>query len=81
MCGRTYGRSAVVAPASRRGWCFRCDATGARRRRRFGYSSVPLPHSAGPVGSVRVGGGLKRGGCYGTLDRCRQVPGRQSRVT
>ena len=38
-------------------------------------------HSTGRVGSVPVGGGLRRGGRYGTLDRCPQVPGRQSRVT
>ena len=80
MSGRTYGGSAVVAAASR-GRCSRCGATGVGRRRRFGYISVPPPRSAGRVGSVQVGGGLKRGGRYGTLGRCRQVPGRQSRVT
>ena len=80
MCGRTFGRSAVVAAPSRRARCSLCNATGAERRRRFGYISVPPPHSAGRVGSAPVGGGLKRGGRYGTLGRCRRVPGRQSRV-
>ena len=81
ISGRTCGRSAVVAAASRRRRYSRSDATGAGRRRWFGYINVPPPHSAGRVGSVQVGGGLKRGGRYGTLGRCRQVPGRQFRVT
>ena len=81
MCGRTCGPSSVMAAASCRGRCFRLDATGAGRGRRFGYSSVPLPHSAGRVGSVPVGGGLKQGGRYGTLGSYHRVTGEQSRVT
>ena len=81
MCGRTCGRSAVMMVASRRGPCSHSNATGAGRRRRFGFITVPPPHSAGRVGSVPVGGGLRRHGRYGTLDRCPQVPGRQSGVT
>ena len=81
MCGRNCGRSAVMIAASGRGPCSHSNATGARRRRRFGFINVPPPHSAGLSGSVPVGGGLRRDGRYGTLDRCPQVPGRQSRVT
>ena len=41
-------------------------------------ASVPL---CGTCREPPVGGGLRRGGRCGTLDRCSQVPGRQSRVT
>ena len=81
MCGRTCGRSVVMVAAFRRGLCFQSDATGAERRRRFGFINVPPSQYAGHVGSMPVGGGLRRGGHCGTLDRCPLVPGRQSRVT
>ena len=81
MCGRTCCCKAEMAAASRRCQCSRCDAEGAGRRRQFGYIGVPPPHSAGRVGSVLVGGGLKHVGPYGTLGSYRQVPGRWSRVT
>ena len=81
MCGRTCGRSAVEAAASRRGRCSRCDAAGAGRWCRSGCIRVRAPHSVGRVGSVPVGGGLKPGGRYGTLGSCRQVHGGRSRVT
>ena len=53
--------------------------TGAGKRRQFGFINVPPSHYAGHVRSVPIGGGLRRGGHCGTLDRCPQVPGRQSR--
>ena len=81
MCGRTCGRSVVMVAAFRCGRCFHIVATGAERRRRLGFIIVPPSHYAGHVGSVPVGGGLRRGGHCGTLDRGPQVPGRQSRVT
>ena len=80
MYGRTYGRSVVMVAAFRRGLCFRSDATGAGKRHHFGFISVPPSHYAGHVRSVPIGGGLRRGGHCSTLDRCPQVPGRQSRV-
>ena len=81
MCGTTCGCSVVMVAAFRRGLCFRSDATGAERQRRFGFINVPPSHYAGHVGSVPIGDGLRRGGHCGTLDRCPRVPGRQSRVT
>ena len=81
MYGRTCGRSVVIVAAIRRGLCFRSDATGAERQGQFGSINVPPSHYAGHVRSVPIGGGLRRGGHCGTLDRCPQVPGRQSRVT
>ena len=81
MCGRTCDRNVVMVAAFRCGPCSHSTATGAERRRRFGFINVPPSHYAGRVGNVPVGGGLRRGGRCGTLDRCPQVPGRQSRVT
>ena len=81
MYGRTCGRSVVIVAAFRRGLCFRSDATGAERQRQFGFIDVPPSHYAGHVRSVPIGGGLRRGGRCGTLDRCPKVPRRQSRVT
>ena len=81
MYGRTFGRSVVIVAAFRRGLCFRSHVTGAERQRQFGFINVPPFHYAGHVRSVPIGGGLRRGGHCGTLDRCPQVPGRQSRVT
>ena len=80
MYGRTYCRSVVMVAAFRRGLCFRSDATGAGKRRQFGFISVPPSYYAGHVRSVPIGGGLRRGWLCGTLDRCPQVPERQSRV-
>ena len=73
-------RSVAMVAAFRRGLCFRSDATGAGHQRQFGFINVPPSHYAGHVRSVPIGGGLRRGGHCGTLDRCPQVPGRQSRV-
>ena len=81
MCGRTCGRSAVEAAASRRGRCSCYNATGAGRRRRFGYISVPPPRSVIRVGSAPARGGPKPGGRRDTLGSCRQVRGRRFRVT
>ena len=81
MCDRTCGRSVVMVAAFFCGLCFRSDATGAERQRRFGFINVPPSHYPGHVGSIPIGGGLRRGGHCGTPDRCPQVPGRQSRVT
>ena len=80
MYGRTCVRSVVMVAAFRRGLCFCSDATGAGKQRQFGFINVPPSHYAGHVSSVPIGGGLRRGGHCGTLDRCPQVPGRQSRV-
>ena len=81
MCGRTCGRSVVMVAAFRRGPCSHNNATGAGKRRRFGFINVPPSRYAGRAGNVPVGGGLRQDGRCGTLDRCPQVPGRQSRVT
>ena len=81
MYGRTYGHNVVIVAAFCRGLCFRSDATGAGKQRQFGFINVPPSHYAGHVRSVPIGDGLRRGGDCGTLDRCPQVPGRQSRVT
>ena len=80
MYGRTCGCSLVMVAAFRHGLCFRSDATGAGRQRQFGFINVPPSHYAGHLRSVPIGGGLRRGGHCGTLDRCPQVPERQSRV-
>ena len=81
MFGMTCGRSVVMVAAFCRGLCFRSDATGAGRRRCFGFISVPPPLYAGHVESVPMGGGLRRGGHCGTQGRCSRVPEGQSRVT
>ena len=80
MYGRTYGRSVVMVAGFRRGLCFHSDATGAGEQRQFGFIGVPPSHCAGHVRSVPIGGGLRRGGHCGTLDRWTQVPGRQPSV-
>ena len=80
MYGRTRGCSVVMVAAFRRGLCFRSDATGAGKQRQFGFINVPPSHYAGHVRSGPIGGGLRRGWHYGTLDISPQVPRRQSRV-
>ena len=81
MFGMTCGRSVVMVAAFRHDVCFRNDATGAGRQRRFGFISVPPPLYAGHVESVPIGGVLRQGGHCGTQGRCPRVPGGQSRVT